>query len=103
MIEFFLTEHTGVQTSGIQCEWRKKIDGGIEFTTFLVNGKPLDENKTYIGAASDYMMGESEKYFGFKLSKLTVLNQTVFSAIEMKVRAAKEISSEIEHRIKLVK
>jgi 2',3'-cyclic-nucleotide 2'-phosphodiesterase (5'-nucleotidase family) len=103
MIEFFLTEHTGVQTSGIQCEWRKKTDGGIEFTTFLVNGKPLDENKTYIGAASDYMMGESEKYFGFKLSKLTVLNQTVFSAIEVKVRAAKEISSEIEHRIKLVK
>jgi 2',3'-cyclic-nucleotide 2'-phosphodiesterase (5'-nucleotidase family) len=103
MIEFSLTEHTGVQTSGIQCEWRKKVDGGIEFTSFLVNGKPLDENKTYIGAASDYMMGESEKYFGLKPLKLTVLNQTVFSAIEMKVRAAKEISSEIEHRLKLVK
>jgi 2',3'-cyclic-nucleotide 2'-phosphodiesterase (5'-nucleotidase family) len=103
MIEFSLTEHTGVQTSGIQCEWRKTFDGKIEFTSFLVNGKTLDENKTYLGAASDYIMGESEKYFGLKPLKLTVLNQTVFSAIEMKVRATKEISSAIEHRLKLVK
>jgi len=48
------------------------------------------------------MMGESEKYFGLKPSNLSVLDQTVFSAIETKVRAMKEISSEIEHRIKEV-
>ena len=68
-----------------------------------MNGKPLQESKTYTGVASDYMMGESEKYFGLKPSKLTVLDQTVFSAIETKVRAMKEISSEIEYRIKEVK
>jgi 5'-nucleotidase / UDP-sugar diphosphatase len=100
IVEFIVKEHGGIQTSGIKCEWMKKENGAIEVQKFLVNGKPLDESKTYIGVASDYMMGESEKYFGLKPSKLTVLGQTVFSAIETKVRAMKEISSEIEHRIK---
>ena len=103
MVEFIIKERGGIQTSGIQCEWIKKDTGRIEFQKFLVNGEPLQESKTYTGVASDYMMGESEKYFGLKPAKLTVLNQTVFSAIETKVRAMKEISSGIEHRIKEVK
>jgi 5'-nucleotidase / UDP-sugar diphosphatase len=103
MVEFIIKERGGVQTSGIQCEWQKKGNGEIEFQKFLVNGKPLDESKTYTGVASDYMMGESEKYFGINTLTLTVLDQTVFSAIETKVRTMKEISSEIEHRMKEVK
>jgi len=103
MIEFMLKEHTGVQTSGIQCTWRKMSDGGIEITTFLVNGKPLDEERSYIGAASDYMMGEAKKYFGIDTPKLIFLNQTVFEAIEKKVRSLKEITSPIENRLQLVK
>ncbi len=103
MVEFIIKEQGGVQTSGIQCEWKKKENGEIDFQKFLVNGKPLQESKIYTGVASDYMMGESQKYFGLKPSKLTVLDQTVFSAIETKVRAMKEISSEIEYRIKEVK
>lgn len=103
MVEFIVKERSGVQTSGIQCEWRKKDNGEIEFLKLLVNGKQLEESKIYTGVASDYMMGESEKYFGFKPSKLTVLDQTVFSAIETKARAMKEISSGIEHRMNEVK
>ncbi|MGD0038522.1 MAG: bifunctional UDP-sugar hydrolase/5'-nucleotidase [Bacteroidota bacterium] len=103
MIDTIIKNHGNVQTSGIRCEWQKKESGRIEFLKILVNGKPLQESKTYTGVASDYMMGESEKYFGLKPSKLTVLDQTVFSAIETKVRAMKEISSEIEYRIKEVK
>jgi len=80
----------------------KKGERGNWVPELLVNGKPLEELKTYTGVASDYMMGESEKYFGLKPSNLSVLDQTVFSAIETKVRAMKEISSEIEHRIKEV-
>jgi 2',3'-cyclic-nucleotide 2'-phosphodiesterase (5'-nucleotidase family) len=102
MVAFMIKERTGVQTSGIQCEWKKNEKGEIEFLKFLVNGEPLDTTKTYTGVASDYMMGESEKYFGIKTLQLTVLNGTVFSAIETKVRAMREISSEIEHRVKEV-
>ena len=103
MIEMIIKDRGNVQTSGIRCEWRKKENGGIEFLKVLVNGKPLEDSKTYTGVASDYMMGEADKYFGIKLVKMTILNQTVFSAIENKVKATKEISSEIEHRIHEVK
>ena len=92
-----------IRTSGIRCEWQKKENGGIEFLKILVNGQPLEDLKTYTGVASDYMMGEADKYFGIKLGKTTILNQTVFSAIENKVHATKEISSEIEQRIHEVK
>jgi 5'-nucleotidase / UDP-sugar diphosphatase len=103
MMTFIIKEHSGVQTSGILCEWRRKENGEIEFPKFLVNGKPLDDTKAYNGVASDYMLGESEKYFGIKSLQLTVLDRTVFSAIETKVRAMKVISTEIEHRIKEMK
>ncbi len=91
-----------IQTSGLQCEWKRKADGEIEFTTFLVNGKPLDENKVYTGAMSDYMMGKAKNYLGIEASKVTFLNQTVFSVVEKKIRTMKEISSLIEHRIRQV-
>lgn len=103
VVEFYLNQHPGIQTSGIRCEWKQKIDGGIGFVTFLVNGKPLDENKTYIGAASDYMMGEAKRYLGIDQPKLTYLNETVFAAVEKKLRELKEVSSPVEHRISQVK
>jgi 5'-nucleotidase / UDP-sugar diphosphatase len=103
MIETIIRDSGNVQTSGIRCEWRKKGDGGIDFLKIFVNGNPLEDSKTYTGVASDYMMGEAEKYFGMTFGKITVLNRTVFSAIENKVQTMKEISSTIEHRIQEVK
>jgi 2',3'-cyclic-nucleotide 2'-phosphodiesterase (5'-nucleotidase family) len=103
MIETIIIDRGNVQTSGIRCEWQKKENGRIKFLKILVNGQPLEDSKTYTCVASDYMMGVAEKYFGIKFGKITILDQTVFSAIENKVRAMKEISSEIEHRIHDVK
>lgn len=100
IVEYYINEHPNIQTSGIQCEWKRKLDGSIKFVTFLVNGKPLDENKIYIGAASDFMMGEAKKYLGIETPKLTNTNQTVFNVVEKKMLNMKEISTAIEHRIK---
>ena len=102
MVEFIIKQRGAVQTSGIQCEWKKKENGEIEFRKILVNGRPLDESKIYTGVASDYMMGESEKYFGIKLTNQKILNKTVFTAIETRVRTMKEVASDIENRIKEV-
>jgi 2',3'-cyclic-nucleotide 2'-phosphodiesterase (5'-nucleotidase family) len=103
IVEYYINEHPNIQTSGIECEWEQKLDGSIKFNKCLVNGKQLDENKTYIGTASDYMMGEAKKYFGIETPKLTYINQTVFAAIEKKVRETKEISSSVENRIRKFK
>jgi 2',3'-cyclic-nucleotide 2'-phosphodiesterase (5'-nucleotidase family) len=103
IVEFYINEHPNIQTSGIKCEWERKLDGSIKFVTFLINGKPLDENKVYLGAASDYMMGEAKKYFGIETPKITYLDETVFAAVEKKIHKTKEISSVIKHQIKQVK
>ncbi len=98
-MEYYINEHPNIQTSGINCEWMKKSDGSIEFRSFLVNGRPLDENKIYIGAASDYMIGEAKKYLGIEISNITSTDLTVFSVVENKLIRMKEIQSYVEHRI----
>jgi 5'-nucleotidase / UDP-sugar diphosphatase len=99
IVEYYINEHPNIQTSGIKCEWERKLDSSIEFKTFLVNGRPLDENKVYIGAASDYMMGEAKKYLGMEISNITSTNSTVFSVVENKLISMKEIQSGVEYRI----
>jgi 5'-nucleotidase/UDP-sugar diphosphatase len=93
IVEYMIDTKAAIQTSGIQCEWIRNARGQIEFAKFLVGGKPLDESKTYVGAASDYLMGEAQKYLDIEVSKLTYLNETVFTAVENKIRAEKTISS----------
>jgi 2',3'-cyclic-nucleotide 2'-phosphodiesterase (5'-nucleotidase family) len=100
IVEFYINERPGIQISGIKCEWERKLDGSIKFVTFLINGKPLDENKVYLGAASDYMMGEAKKYFNIEIPNLTYTNQTIFVAVGKKIFEMKEISSVVENRIK---
>jgi 5'-nucleotidase / UDP-sugar diphosphatase len=99
IVEYYLNEHPNIQTSGIKCEWMRKPDGGIEFKKFLVNGKLLDEKKVYIGAASDYMIGEAKKYLGMEISNITSAKLTVFSVVERKLIKTKEIQSGVEYRI----
>jgi 2',3'-cyclic-nucleotide 2'-phosphodiesterase (5'-nucleotidase family) len=103
IVEFYINEHPNIQTSGIRCEWQRRFDGSIEFLSFLVNGRSLDENKIYTGAANDYMMGESKKYLGIEMLKLTSANATMFAVVEKKLVEMKEVKSVIEHRIKHVK
>jgi hypothetical protein len=68
-----------------------------------VNGRALDENATYTGAASDYLMGEAKRYLGIEPPPLTYLEQTVFSAVEKKVREMKNVEAKSERRIIEVK
>jgi len=99
IVEYYIDGHPNIQTSGIYCEWRHKLDGTIEFKTFLVDNKPLDENKVYIGAANDYVLGEAKKYLGIEIPDMTSTNLTVFSVVENKLIQMKEIQSYVEHRI----
>jgi putative Mn2+ efflux pump MntP len=65
-----------------------------------INGKPFDENGTYIGAASDYFVGEAKHYLGFEILHSVYLQETVFETIEKKVRDEKEVDSKVENRFK---
>ncbi|MGB2867301.1 MAG: bifunctional UDP-sugar hydrolase/5'-nucleotidase [Bacteroidota bacterium] len=91
-----------IQTSGIKCEWRKNPKGDVEILRLEVNGAPVEDAKTYQGAASDYMVGEAKRYLGFDVTDVTQLDQSVFSSIEQKVRKEKVLTTTIEGRIKEV-
>jgi 5'-nucleotidase/2',3'-cyclic-nucleotide 2'-phosphodiesterase/3'-nucleotidase len=95
----YISRGLNVQTSGISFRYRKQADGTIEVTKFEINGKPFDEKQTYRAAASDYFIGEAKRYLGFEVPENTPSDETVFGAIEKKVRMDKVITSAIENRI----
>ena len=96
----YIEKHARIQTSGIRCEWKHGADGNTEIVKLEINGKPFDENATYTGAASDYMVGEAKRYLGVEILHPIYLQQTVFESIEKKVQDEKEIESKIENRFK---
>jgi 2',3'-cyclic-nucleotide 2'-phosphodiesterase (5'-nucleotidase family) len=103
IVQHYIKSRPGIQLSGIHCDWKKDEAGNAEILKLLVNGKPLDENGAYSGAASDYLMGEAKRYLGIDTPPLTYLEQTVFTAVEKKVREVKNIESKAERRIVEVK
>lgn len=92
-----------LQTSGLKGTWRKKSDGSAEFLKLEVGGKPVDDKKMYVCAASDFMVGQGKKYFGFDIPAPNVSRQTLFDAVANEVRKAKVIATSIEGRLTLIK
>ncbi len=89
---FYLEKHPAIQMTGMAIRWRKKADGTKELVDITVQGKPLEKNRMYICAASDYLVGEADRYMGIDIQKPVSLQQTVFSAVEDAVRKEKQIT-----------
>jgi 2',3'-cyclic-nucleotide 2'-phosphodiesterase (5'-nucleotidase family) len=98
-----IKERSGFQLSGVECEWKRNAEGKIEFVKLLVNGKPVEDQSTYTGAASDYLMGEAKRYLGIDAPELTYLDQTVFNATEKIIRAMKNVPGSMKGGIKELK
>ncbi|HOV99194.1 MAG TPA: bifunctional UDP-sugar hydrolase/5'-nucleotidase [Bacteroidota bacterium] len=101
-VEYAIRTRSPIQTSGLNVVWKKKDDGSIEFVQFLVNGQPIRDDRIYTVAASDYLIGESKRYLGIEISDYTLLDKTVFSVVEQKIRATGVIESKVEGRIKQI-
>jgi 5'-nucleotidase / UDP-sugar diphosphatase len=96
----YIEKHLRIQTSGIRCEWKRNSDGTIAIVKLEINGKPFDEKATYVGAASDFFLGEAKHYLGIEILHPVYLQQTVFETLEKKVREEKEVDSKVENRFK---
>ncbi len=97
-----LKEREGVSFSGITCTWKRNEAHEQVIVSMMVDGKPLDDDRMYICAASDYFVGEAKRYIGVEIPQPIYLQRTVFSALESEARKAGEIDSKIEHRIQEV-
>jgi hypothetical protein len=93
----------GIIIAGLSCEWKKDASGNIEILNLLINGKRVDENATYTAAASDYMMGEAKRYLGVDAPQLTYMNETVFNAVEKRVRELKTVEAKVDRPFNEIK
>lgn len=100
---YHLKERTAIQTAGISCRWKKAADGDIEIVSLEVQGNPIDDDRMYRCAASDFFVGEAKRYIGVEIPQVIFLKQTVFEAVENQVRKAKTISSVSERHFLQVK
>jgi 5'-nucleotidase len=75
-------------------------------TGVLVNGQPLDENRTYTLALPDYLFTGGDGFAMFAGAKLEVspaAGELVSSAVERYVTSKKNVAPQIEGRITIVR
>jgi 5'-nucleotidase/UDP-sugar diphosphatase len=89
---FYLEKRPAIQMTGMTIKWKPGSDGTKELVGVTVDGKPLEEQRMYICAASDFLVGEAERYMGVEIRKPISLQQTVFSAVEKAVRKERRIT-----------
>lgn len=81
--------------TGITAEWSTSADGSIVVRNVRVNGSPLDESRLYSCTASDYLVGEADRYLGLELQNVIYLRKTLFDTVEQAIRHDGEIVPKI--------
>lgn len=97
-----LTNEEAVLFSGLEASVRKNPDGTWNILDLTVGGKPVDDDRMYICAASDFMVAQSNKYFGLEIRQPVYSRLTVFQAVEQAAQKAGTISGAVEDRIRIV-
>ena len=96
---YYITAGSKIQITGISSRWKKHTNGSIDLLNVEVQGKPLNESRMYICAASDFFVGEAKRYLGLEIAQPIFLEQTVFEVVEKAVREEKVIQPGIPYRI----
>ncbi len=94
-----VADRPGIQVAGVDCRWKKREDGSAEIVSIEVQGKPLDDRRMYICAASDFFVGEAQKYLGIEIPKPIYLKQTMFEAVERQLLKMKTITPAMRYSI----
>ncbi|MCD6161360.1 MAG: 5'-nucleotidase C-terminal domain-containing protein [candidate division Zixibacteria bacterium] len=88
-----------LQVSGLRYSW-KLDDGWVQLSSSSIGGKAIDFQKVYKVAALDYVIGNHDKYLGFKPDKVVNTNILISDMLIEAVKEAGEIDSKIEGRIR---
>ncbi len=99
IMQYYVEKKAPIQIAGMAGKWKRGQDGSVEFTTIDVNGRPLEEDKMYVCAASDYFVGEAKHYLGLEIAQPIFLQQTVFAAVERVVRNERTITPRVQYTI----
>ncbi len=86
-------------TSGMRATYRRSADGSVTVVEMTIGGKPVDENRMYVCAASDYFVGQGKKYIGIEINQPVYSRKTVYETLEDYARKQGTIPGTFEPRI----
>lgn len=99
VLRYYAEKKPAIQITGLSAEWKRPAGGTVAFAKIEVGGKPIEDDKVYKCAASDYFVGEAQHYIGLAVLKPIFLRQTVFEAVEKAVRKATTIRNAVPYRL----
>ncbi len=99
VLSYYVESNPAIEINGVAAEWGMTRDGRTEFSAITVQGKPLEDDRMYTCAASDYMIGEAKHYLGMEIPKPIYLKQSVFGAVESAVKKAGTVGPSVTTRI----
>ncbi len=88
-----------LQISGLSYTWKLEADSSVKILNALINGNPIDPNKTYQGATVDFVISNADKYFGFIPTETTNLMMPLTDVVMKAIEKQKVIDSKVEGRI----
>ncbi len=101
VMAYYFKRKPAIQISAVRCSWKKSGEE-IEIVSLTVDGKPVDENKIYICATSDFFAGQSIQYIGMEIERPVFSSKTLFDVAVDAARKAGEISTSVEGRFREV-
>jgi len=96
----FVERHAGelaggkssVQTTGLHAVWKRK-EGSVILDSLLVGGQAVNDDVSYTGATSDFIINQAEKYLGIKPENVNYTPATIFNVVVDKVRKDKTVTA----------
>lgn len=99
VLRYLVEKHPAIQIAGMSATYTIRSDGTADLHDVLVGGKPVETGEMYKCVASDYMIGEAKRYLGTEIAQPYFLQQTLFEAVEKRVRDIRTIVPEVLYRI----
>ncbi len=96
-----LQNDEAVLFSGVQATIKRGPDKTWLILDMSVGGKPVENQRLYTCAASDFMVAQAKKYFGLEIQQPIYSRMTVFQAVEAKAREVRSIAGNVEDRIRI--
>ncbi len=95
MLEYAVRTRSQIHLAGINATWASGPDSTIVLRDVRINGNPVDTSRAYSCVASDYFIGEAERYIGIVPRDVIFLKRTLFEVVEQRIRDDHDITPEV--------
>ncbi len=95
VLQYVVRTRSAVILAGITATWLLGRDSSVELRDVRINGNALEEKRAYTCVASDYLMGEAQRYLGIVPANIIYLQRTLFETVEKRIRDDHDITPKV--------